>query len=516
MDLPLVGGMYMGRSHLVDCQECINLFSETEERTSKAYQQQVTDYASAKMALLSTPGLKLFVDFSLTGIVQNRGLYVTSTGRMFTIVIDSLYEISPSGTYTVIGGIRSAYGQCGMADNGQQLIIVDGITGYIFDLITGKFEQITSPGFPVGLDGSGPTHVIYLDGRFIVNRPQTDQFFFSETLYGLDNAGNQTQLLGGLSWDGASFTSADSSPDPILALVKVTSYIWIFGSQSMEVWWDVGALDVPYERINSANNDVGTSAPFSVATNGSSIFWLGSNQQGINTVWMAANGSFTPQRISTHAIDFIISGLSRQDDAVGYSYQQEGHIFYILNFVTGQRTLVYDATTNLWHERSRWVTLEGVNGQHQAHRAINHCVWNGKNYVGDRLNGNVYELSLDVYQDETTSGVYEIVRRDRTTPHIHSGRKRLFFRELEFDLERGVSNSDCKGLTGVIMLSWSNDGGMTWSNVYTHPIGKQGEFRERVHFHRLGYSRDRVFRLSIADPYKVAVIGGVVDVAQET
>ena len=485
MEIALVGAAYKGRSLLVDCQECINLFPEIEGDTSKE-----------KMILQSTPGLKLFADFSSVN-KPNRGIYTTSTGRMFAVCFNGLYEILSSGKTKYIGAIYSISGMCSMSDNGQQLIIVDGDSGYIYDLITGKLQQITADGFP-----NGTTHVIYLDNRFIAGRPGTDQFFWSHLLF--DSSSGAIDL-GGLAWDALDFTPADSSPDKIMAITKANGQIWIIGEQSTEVWWDVGGADQPYERINSANIDIGTAARFSVASSGSTIFWLGSNRQGNNTVIMT-NG-FQPVEISTHAIEYILSTIDYKEDAIGYCYQQEGHAFYVLNFVVGNRTLVYDQATKLWHERSRW---NQITSTHQHHRAVSHCLFNGVNHVGDGTNGNIYEYSLDTFTDNG-----EIIRRDRTSPHIHKDRKRLFHREFEVDIERGVSNAATQDLDASVMLKWSDDGGYTWSNEYTHSVGKQGNYRERVHWHRLGYSRDRVYRLAISDPVKVTIVGAVADIEAE-
>jgi PKD repeat protein len=57
------------------------------------------------------------------------------------------------------------------------------------------------------------------------------------------------------------------------------------------------------------------------------------------------------------------------------------------------------------------------------------------------------------------------------------------------------------------MLQISDDGGFTWGSERWENIGKIGEYRTRMHWHRLGSSRNRVFRLVISDPVKRALIG---------
>jgi hypothetical protein len=62
------------------------------------------------------------------------------------------------------------------------------------------------------------------------------------------------------------------------------------------------------------------------------------------------------------------------------------------------------------------------------------------------------------------------------------------------------------GYTPQAMLRWSNDGGSTWSNEYWTTIGKQGKYLNRAIWRRLGFSRDKVFEVSISDPVKAVIV----------
>jgi hypothetical protein len=66
-----------------------------------------------------------------------------------------------------------------------------------------------------------------------------------------------------------------------------------------------------------------------------------------------------------------------------------------------------------------------------------------------------------------------------------------------------------------VMLTWSDDGGFTWGGEYWHGAGRVGAHLERVHWHRLGTSRDRVFRMVITDPVKVVLIAAQADIDTE-
>lgn len=60
-------------------------------------------------------------------------------------------------------------------------------------------------------------------------------------------------------------------------------------------------------------------------------------------------------------------------------------------------------------------------------------------------------------------------------------------------------------------LSWSDDGGHTWSSDYPASIGTSGQRKIRAQWRRLGYSRDRVFRIMCADKIKKRIIGCIVE-----
>jgi hypothetical protein len=241
---------------------------------------------------------------------------------------------------------------------------------------------------------------------------------------------------------------------------------------------------------------------------GNTIMWLGSSLQGNGIVWSAT--SYIPQRISTHAIEYIIGKIakeSRIDDAIAYTYQDEGHFFYVLTFPSGNRTLVYDMKTRIWHERGFWNASKGIM---ERHRSNCHVFWKGKNYVGDYQNTNLYELDLDTYTDNG-----EVIRRIRTGAHIRQDRKRLYHHTFELDVERGVGAVDGDGFDPKLNLQISNDGGITFGSNIPMSIGKVGQYTRRAIARRLGVSRDRVYRVWTDDPVKTVLIGARGDIEME-
>jgi hypothetical protein len=449
-------------------------------------------------------------------------------------------------------GVISGTGPVSMADNGTQLFVAANPDGYIYNTVTDSFAQITDPDFP------GAVTVGYLDGYFVFNEPDSQRVWV-------------TQLLDGLSIDPLDFASAEGSPDGLVSLIIDHREAWLFGTNSVEVWYNSGEADFPLTRIQGAYNEIGCIAPYSVAKMDNSVFWLGADARGQGIVYRA-NG-YQGVRVSTHAVEFAIQQYDDLADAVGYTYQQDGHTFYVLNFTNADTTWVFDAATGAWHERAGF-----RNGDFKRHRGNNHARFNGDPHVGDYENGKVYVYSLDVYADD--GAVQKWLRSWRALPTGSNNLKRTAHHTLQIDLETGVGlagidpfdppveittetsiwlNTESgapnlaanlgtqvpqdintqndlytlgvvqdPGLTLIIestpvvganpqlLLRWSDDGGHTWNGERTTSMGRIGQYGTRAIYRRLGMTtkiRDRVYEISGTDPVKVAIMGAELELS---
>jgi len=369
-----------------------------------------------------------------------------------------------------------------IADNGTQIFFACNPDSYIYNEVTNVFAQITDPDFP------GAVTVGYLDGYFVFNEPDSQKVWV-------------TSLLDGLSVDPLDFASSEGSPDGLVALIVDHREAWLFGTDSVEVWYDAGLADFPLTRIQGAFNEIGCVAAFSVAKLDNGLFWLGTDARGQGIVYRA-NG-YTGQRVSTHAIEYAIAQYDDISDAVAYTYQQEGHAFYVLTFPTGNATWVFDVATQAWHERAGW-----DNGEFTRHRSNCQCNFGGNTIVGDFENGNIYQMTLDVYDDYDEPQKW--LRSWRALPSGQNNLKRTAHHSLQLNCESGTGLATGQGDNPQVMLRWSDDGGHTWSNEHWSPMGKIGAYYQRVFWRRLGMTlklRDRVYEVSATDPVKVAIMG---------
>lgn len=461
----LVGPTYAIQSVNIDCQRCVNLYPQLNELR--------TQPNGEIGALISVPGKRLFAS---VGDGPIRGMLATASGSLVVVSGASVYRVDSVGNTTLVGSLATTTGRVGLADNGNQVIIVDGPYGYVIGLVDGTFQTITADGFP------GGTNVVFQDGYFIVNSPGTGQFAISA-------------LYDGMTWDAADFATAEGSPDDLVTLLSCRRQIWLFGEKTIEVWWNSGDANFPFSRFDGAFIEYGCVAPFTAQVFQNTVIWVGAGSNANGIVWMA-NG-YQPQRISNHAVEYAIQKAGDLSTATAYAYQKNGHLFYVLNLPNSDTSWVYDVSTQQWHERSAL-----VGGLYARDRGECYAWCYGKDLVGDYENGNVYALDDQVYTDNG-----EVLKRMRRSPHVDANMRRVFHQRFQIDAQMGTPIETGQGSDPQICLRYSDDFGNTWSAERWRSLGKTGMFRNRTYWDRLGQSRTRVYEISVTDPVPVVITG---------
>jgi hypothetical protein len=466
MQTPILGSSYVARSVNAADNRMVNLFPEI-----------VPDGGKQPAFLQRVPGLRKLLEFP-TGPV--RGLW-TFGDYGYAVAGTRFYKIASDWTFVDKGGVPGS-NPVNMVDNGTQLFIADGATGYIYNANTDVFAQITDPDF------YGAVGVGFIDGYFVFNQPNSQKFWV-------------TTLYDGSSVDPLDFASAEGSPDNLVTLIVDHREVWLFGTNSIEVWYNAGLPDFPLARIQGAFNEIGCQAAYSVAKLDNALFWLGKDARGNGIVYKSKG--YTGERISTHAVEWQIQQYTTLADAVAYTYQQDGHAFYVLNFPTANTTWVYDVSTGVWHERAGW-----ENSQFTRHRGQCQMNFADEIVIGDYVAGVLYAYDMNVYVEANT--VQKWLRSWRALPTGQNDLKRTAQHSLQLDCESGVGLSNGQGSNPQVMLRWSDDGGHTWSNEHWKSMGKAGEYGKRVIWRRLGMTqkiRDRVYEVSGTDPVKIAIVG---------
>jgi hypothetical protein len=114
----------------------------------------------------------------------------------------------------------------------------------------------------------------------------------------------------------------------------------------------------------------------------------------------------------------------------------------------------------------------------------------GKHLVGDRLTGTIYEQSLEIGTDDGTP-----IRVERQAPHINDGFQYLFANEVILGVETGLADADDP--SPYLDLSWSKDGGHTFSTPVQASLGAAGHYSHLVRWQRvIGRFADLVLRVT--------------------
>lgn len=555
MKTPIFGGFYKAFSLNLADQWCINLFPTLVDTKS----------GKAPGALYSTPGLNLEVT---VGSGPLRGFEVFK-GLLYVVSGNRIYTVNSSFNATLVGTIGTVTGPVSIINNGRQLAVFDGQNGYlmpggyplaggtisdggseyvvgdtlnlqavdgqqngtaqitvtavssgavtgfsisltgVFNPLPTQFTQASTSGsgsdftlssptfglftpiYHITLPFSGPVSASYQDGFGLVNENNTQEWW-------------QSNLFDLSFWDTLNFTTADAAPDNVVAIAELHEEQFIFKDTNTEVWINAGLPGFAFQRLAGVHIEMGCAAAFSVAKCGEALVWLAKNEQGEGTVQMISG--YQPQKISTKAIDGVIQAYSKISDAIAYSYQQNGNLFYVLIFPSANATWVYDVTGSaqagipLWHSRASF-----YNGSFSRHWSNCYALFAGKCLVGDYRNGNLYSFDMNAQTDNGTPKKW--VRSWRALPQaVYTP---MTFSSLQIDMQTGIKIA--AAANPQVVLRWSDDGGHTWSNERFLPAGKVGETTLRVMARRLGSTRlnhglDRIFELSSTDAMPVSII----------
>jgi hypothetical protein len=455
--IPLFGSGISSYSTLVTRQRRVNCMYDIRK-----------DQDRAAIVAVNTPGATVFTTVGSSPI---RGWRVV-VDTLYVVAGTTLYRVTTAGAVTALASVPTAAQTVDMSDNTAQLMIVDGVAGYVYTFATSTMTTITDVNFP-----NGATSVDFLNGRFIVNKPATREFYVSN-------------LLDGLTWTYLGlpvYGTKENASDNLVEVSVLNGTLVLWGNFSTEFWQDVGTTPLPYQRINGATQNWGLVAQNSHAKVGNTEMFLGASPDGGIKV-IRLNG-YAPVPVSDSDLEYIISNFSTVTDAVALVYSAYGHPVYQLTFPTANRSFAYDLATEMWHEAQTGPSATPV--RHFANYGI---TFNKANYVSDATTGTIYLLDEDTYTDNGTVNLRELCTR-----HIRNAGNYVFLSQLMLDFEPGV------GGTPTVSVSISRDNGVTFGTPKQKTLGAVGT---RVVFNRLGSGRDMVAKISRTDAYKFVIAAG--------
>jgi hypothetical protein len=429
-------------------------------RLINAFSEQSDGDKAELYSIQAIPGLTLFSDINSLPV---RGAHRMGT-TLYAVVGTGLYSIAADGTETLLATVPGT-NPVRMADNGTELAIQDGgTTGYVYSGGT-----LTTPA-----NLPSVSDVCFIDSYFVWTIANSDQFIIS----GIND---------GLSYDPLDVATEEGSPDILTGIVNDHRELLLFGgltssTPSTAIWVDTGATDFPFERQGNAFLERGCIDRDSIVKLDNGTWFVGDDR-----IVYRLNG-YTPERMSTHAVE---KDLAKAAWFRAFTYSQEGHKFYILNTDLG--TWACDvANSNAWAERQSF----GLD----YYRCGCAIVAYGKTYFGDNQTGKFYEPDLDV-NDENGSPMPVTIE----LPPLGDGVNRKTLYALQFFMETGVG--DLTTTDPQAILTYSKNGGRSWSNEMWRTLGAQGEYSTRAVWRPNVEFRQLQLRISLPEKVRRCVIG---------
>ncbi len=511
MRLPLIGGAYSTRSVIASCTRAVNLYPEVNAKGQ----------AVVPMTHYQRPGFRfLVVDGS--NIAPVRAIWSRSDSLGAYVVIGStVYLLDNNFALNNIGSIGSSSGWVSITDNGVTALLVDGtVSGYNISLATNVVTPIVDPS---GIF-TGGNSVDVLD-TFMLWSFLTSNFFGST-------------LAGTANFNGLYFAAKAAFPDQLVRLIVNKREIILLGAKRSEIWYNTGGQQFPFAILPGVYIQHGCVAPASAAWQNIEVYWLSQNEQGQGIVLMQRG--YETRRISNHALEYQIRQMAATGtiaDAIGFTAQVDGHVFYVLTFPTGDQTWVYDAAqadpTEAWHQ---WAWSDSSGGLHSCRANCGAFMpgsgVSGTFVVGDWQNGAIYALDPNYYFDDALENLNNVgappanspapIAFIRTFPHIGKANMQGGFEPGETNgrlimHKLFIADLDCgqvplsSGTLDNITLRWSDDRGNTWNNGILQRYGPQGNYAEWPSWRDLGVSRDRVYELWYSAGGKAALNGAWVE-----
>jgi hypothetical protein len=444
----------------------------------------------ADIAIFGRPGLRRFGYY---GASPARAVRAVSP-YLYALFGNTLYQIANNGTATPLGTISTSSGPAIIAHNGTQLMLVadDGTgEGYIYQIwgTSSATGQVPGDGLVLIASGdfSGADYVSYLSNFFLTRIPGTNPLA-SQTV--------QASGIGdGTGWDALAFDLADSDPDPLQAVVGYSGLVYLLGPRSTELWQHAGTTPFPFTRLPSVVHAYGCAARHSIVEFGTSLALLARNRNGQAVPALLQGQGFT--EIGTPDLVAELNAYTSVEDARGAMVQVAAHKFFVLSFPTAGKTWAYDEQTKVW---SRWKSNGG------QFRGLLAELYEGQTIWTDYQDGTLYVFDPETFVDDAWP--LQRLLRSRT---IENGDREMVCNALQFEMGMGVGLSTGQGSAPEVMLRVSKDTGHTWGNTRRATIGKQGKYRTRAIFRRLGLARKFTFELSMTDPVPFVLVGEDID-----
>jgi len=453
LSIPLIGQAYKHRSLELAAQTLKNWFPE------------VNPDAKDVVSLQPWPGLKPLAQ----GMGEvDAGLH-TFNGTLYKITDNVLQRIDQNGDSTGVGTIDGE-GLSSIISNDEIMVIVRDGNVYGYDGTT-----LTLADDP---DFESPRFVAYLNSQAIYTG-QDSRFAVSSALDQLDI-------------NGLDYARAESEGDPLIATYAHNQQVYMFGSKTIEPWYNSGVGSPPFERIEGGIVKRGTLSGHSIASNQRFIYFLGDD----SVVYRMLGSQIEP--VSTIPLSQQIKTYETAGESIGHCFTWDSQQFYYLQF-PGEATWCFSESANGWFELTTGV-LEN------AYKATSYAEAYGKQLFA--IGGGVFELDADTYENGTDTVIRERISYPITAALLGKQYEGLPLQMNSLELlVKTIGNLSGKGARPKVMLSYSDDYGRNWSTERQLDSGPAGTYTWRLRTQQLGQFHERLIRIRVSDAVVSSIFG---------
>lgn len=282
-DYQVVGSYNNQRVSSIDAERSVNCF------------EYIDPLGKKPRTLINTSGLiNTELDYGLTGVFRAQFVF---NNFEYSVVANRVYRRDSSDIVTQLNTsqlLTTTTGYVGIDANTTQIIIVDGLKGYIYDTVANTFVIITDPAFP-----TSPIDVCTLDGFFVVANGNTPNFQLSSLNQGLIWGPDFT------SGTGNSFVATSgSSPNLVLTSGSTVNYqigtpIQFNGGGTLPAGTPAIAIGTTY-YVKSVIDS--TTFTISVTDGGTAITFAST---GSGSIFVTNSGQLQQGAITTHPGNII-------------------------------------------------------------------------------------------------------------------------------------------------------------------------------------------------------------------
>jgi hypothetical protein len=419
---------------------------------------------------------------------------------------DTVTVTLPNGDVTVLTGLPlPGVGPVTMARNMRQptpdvVVVADG-NAFVINLATNTV--VAYPPSSEGATSLVPINSVdYFSGYFVFSRP--NGYIVASELQQLD-------------WLALSVARAEANPDGLLRMFSSQPVLLACGTETIELYQDVGSSPFPFQRVTVI--PCGLLSTFAIAGGGSRwdrpLLWVAHDR----TV-RQLNGA-DPVIVSTEDVvsdieEAVVNGEADYLYAQAYTHGPNA----IWSLSSPNWTWEYNLSTAGWHRRQSYYP-DSPTPERAPWRGYFTVRFDHRWLAQDAIDGGLLEVTSDAQAEpsirrlrpsgdtlvETTLQAPLIARCESGPTKEVPANIRMAVIYLDFTVGFDVDAAP----EPAVFISWSHDGGATWSNPLERMIGGKGQYRTMVQLRSTGRSSHHGVRVrwECVDPVPLAFHGAL-------